>query len=234
MLFGKKLLLGFILVFATINFTNAQCPVSILPTSASICRLQTTANLTVSGAATYVWSPAAGLSGTTGASVTASPLATTTYKVVGTCVNGKKDSNTVVVTVKALPTAAFTFTPSTPTCANTAVAFTGTATGTGLNYAWAFGDGNTSTQLNPTNTYSSAIGNSSQTFSATFTVTGSNGCSATVSHNVTVKQLPSAAMGGTGSSTINGQPYFKQCTSNSTATFTFTNTSTTSRTNACR
>ena len=231
MSFWKKLLVGFFLFFCVRNFVTAQCTVNVSPTSASICRLQTTATITASGASTYVWSPAAGLSGTTGATVTASPLVTTTYKVVGTCANNHKDSTTIVVTVKPLPTAAFTFTPTIPPCANTPIVFTGTATGTGLNYAWAFGDGNTSTLLSPTNTYSSAIGNSNQTFSATFTVTSSNGCSATVSHNVTVKQLPSAAMGGTGSSTINGQPYFKQCTSNSTATFTFTNTSTTTATN---
>ncbi|MCZ2355244.1 MAG: PKD domain-containing protein, partial [Bacteroidia bacterium] len=56
-------------------------------------------NLTATGASTYVWSPATGLSSTTGANVTASPTSTTTYTVIGTAANGCKDTTTVTVTV---------------------------------------------------------------------------------------------------------------------------------------
>lgn len=48
----------------------------------TICRGESTI-LTASGANTYTWSPATGLSATTGAVVTASPLTTTTYTVSG-------------------------------------------------------------------------------------------------------------------------------------------------------
>lgn len=48
----------------------------------TICRGES-AILTATGANTYIWSPAAGLSATTGAVVTASPTVTTTYTVGG-------------------------------------------------------------------------------------------------------------------------------------------------------
>lgn len=56
--------------------------------------------LNVSGAVTYTWGPSAGLTPTTGASVTASPTVTTTYTVIAAAsANGcsAKDSNTVTV-----------------------------------------------------------------------------------------------------------------------------------------
>jgi len=58
-------------------------PVSVSVPAASICPGGSTV-LTASGATTYTWSPASGLSSTTGASVTANPAATTTYPVVET------------------------------------------------------------------------------------------------------------------------------------------------------
>lgn len=56
------------------------------------------ATLTASGADTYAWSPAAGLSATNIASPVASPTATTTYTVVGTT-SGCTASESVTVTV---------------------------------------------------------------------------------------------------------------------------------------
>ncbi len=52
-------------------------------------------NLTASGALTYVWSPASGLSGTTGAQVTASPTENSTYFLEGTNQYGCKDYDTI-------------------------------------------------------------------------------------------------------------------------------------------
>ncbi|RYY97286.1 MAG: T9SS type A sorting domain-containing protein [Chitinophagaceae bacterium] len=59
--------------------------------------------LYASGAATYSWSPATGLSATTGSSVTASPASTTTYTVTGSA-NGCSSTQTVLVTVTATVT----------------------------------------------------------------------------------------------------------------------------------
>ncbi len=55
------------------------------------------ATLTASGALTYTWAPATGLSSTTGSSVIASPTVTTTYTVTGTPACTK--TSTVTVTV---------------------------------------------------------------------------------------------------------------------------------------
>jgi hypothetical protein len=52
---------------------------------------------------TYQWSPATGLSSTTGATVTASPSVTTTYQVIGINGAGCADTATVTVTVNPKP-----------------------------------------------------------------------------------------------------------------------------------
>jgi hypothetical protein len=71
--------------------------VSISPSGPSLC-LGTPVTFTASGAATYTWSPAFGLSSTTGASVSANPTTTTTYTVTG--ISGScTDTETVTVTV---------------------------------------------------------------------------------------------------------------------------------------
>ncbi|MEO5967044.1 MAG: choice-of-anchor J domain-containing protein, partial [Ferruginibacter sp.] len=63
-----------------VNYTSCTSP-TITITSSGGC---SPATLTASGASTYTWSPAAGLNTTTGATVTATPVGTTTYTVTGT------------------------------------------------------------------------------------------------------------------------------------------------------
>ena len=58
--------------------------------------------LTVSGAATYSWSPPGGLSAVSGNSVNANPSIATTYTVVGTDVNGCSASATVDIDVNPI------------------------------------------------------------------------------------------------------------------------------------
>jgi gliding motility-associated-like protein len=85
----------------TVTITVNLVPViTVSPAASSIFPLGNV-SLTASGASTYSWSPATGLSATTGATVIASPSATTTYKVIGTAVGGCIDSATVTVTVGA-------------------------------------------------------------------------------------------------------------------------------------
>ena len=67
--------------------------VSALASPSAICREETTV-LTGSGAATYAWS-----SNQTGTSVSVTPLSQTTYTVIGTDLNGCKDTNFVLVKV---------------------------------------------------------------------------------------------------------------------------------------
>ncbi len=65
--------------------------VQICPTSS--------AQLNASGASSYIWTPASGLSSTTVANPIANPAATTTYIVTGTDVNGCTNQDSITVTI---------------------------------------------------------------------------------------------------------------------------------------
>jgi len=78
------------------------------PSSGSFCVGSSGIYLTASGAGTggtYTWTPAAGLSATTGGSVTATPTVTTIYTVTGTTSGGCPGITTVPVTVNPSPAA---------------------------------------------------------------------------------------------------------------------------------
>jgi hypothetical protein len=93
---------------------HANPIVTVTPDTAQYCNPGTPVALTASGADTYTWSPAAGLSATTGASVNASPTANTNYIVVGTDLNGCIGRDTAVINVVLSPViASVTATPST-------------------------------------------------------------------------------------------------------------------------
>jgi GEVED domain/PKD-like domain len=68
---------------------------------AASCYSTAAVALTAAGASTYAWSPAAGLSATTGTSTNASPAQSTTYMVTGTDVNGC--TATAMVQVDKMP-----------------------------------------------------------------------------------------------------------------------------------
>lgn len=73
---------------ATFTFTVHALPaVSVTPPSGVFCS-SGSATLTASGATTYAWSPATGLSAASGEVVTANPAVNTTYTVTGTDNNG--------------------------------------------------------------------------------------------------------------------------------------------------
>lgn len=84
-----------------VNTTVTAQPVLTTSPTVSICAGSSTV-LTVSGADTYVWSPATGLSSTTGSSVTASPSAATSYTVTGTT-NGCTNISNIGVNVNPVP-----------------------------------------------------------------------------------------------------------------------------------
>ncbi|GAB3845381.1 hypothetical protein GCM10028822_03740 [Hymenobacter terrigena] len=127
-----------------------------IPAVAALCP-GTTATLTASDAgtgATYVWSPAAGLSSTTGRTVTANPAATTTYTVRVTTAAGCSGSATVAVTRLGVPAIRLHAAPLLPIAGNL-VTFNDTLPTTSLltNRRWDFGDGQTAIGLAPTHTY---------------------------------------------------------------------------------
>jgi len=132
------------------------------------------ATLTASGGTSYSWS-----SGENTASITVSPVVTTTYTVTVTDVNGCTDEDSVTVTVNNLPTA--------DAGADQAICINGsttlTATG-GVLYSWSSGENTASITVSPT-----------ATATYTVTVTDANGCTDDDSVTVTVNPLPVADAG---------------------------------------
>jgi len=92
--------------------SNANPTVAVNPPAPTICTGGAGVALTASGALTYSWSPAAGLSATTGATVTANPASTTTYTVTGTNAAGCTSTANVTVTVNTAPVVTTSATPA--------------------------------------------------------------------------------------------------------------------------
>ena len=164
----------------TATITINPLPVlSVSPAAPAVCGGGGTV-LTASGASTYLWSPATGLSSTTGASVTANPATTTTYTVSGTNANGCVNTTTVTVTVRSA--FAITVSPSsTSICEGGSVTLTAAGA---VSYAWSPPDG-----LSAVNTASVSA---SPSVTTTYTVTGSDasGCTSTTQATVNVNAVP--------------------------------------------
>ncbi|MFT5601227.1 MAG: PKD repeat protein [Flavobacteriales bacterium] len=96
-----------------------------------------------------------------------------TYTIAGTCGDAYTDS----VDVFDLPVAGFTNSGS------PVVNFTNTSTG-GASYTWDFGNGNTSSAQDPTNTYTA-----NGIYPVTLTVTSANGCINSIIIDVTIQGL---------------------------------------------
>jgi hypothetical protein len=124
----------------------------------SICQ-GTSLTLNASGGTSYTWSPATGLSGTTGASVIASPQTTTTYTITGT--NAQGNAGTTSITVVVTPAPLVTISTVNPTCSGGS---TITASGVGT-FSWNTGASTASIQVSPT---------SATNYTVTLT---NNGCS---------------------------------------------------------
>lgn len=145
-------------------------------TPAPICEGQST-SLSASGANSYVWSPATGLSSTTLSTVLAAPAQTTTYMVVGTT-NGCSDTAYVTVVVNTIPTV--TVSQNTSICTGGSVSLSASGASSLI---WSPSDG--------LNTTSGTSVNASPAQTTTYLVTGSdNGCSGSAQVTVTVNPLP--------------------------------------------
>jgi len=118
---------------------GSSLSVSVTPATSSICTGQSV-TLTATGAATYSWSPATGLSSTTGDVVIASPVAATTYTVTGSDALGCTGSTSVTVSVGQLNV----ITNSTSeNCGQGDGSATAIATGGNGNYTYLWGGGQT-------------------------------------------------------------------------------------------
>jgi large repetitive protein len=194
--------------------------------------------LSVDGApagATYQWKK----DGVDISNATQSTLAVNTagsYEVV-LASNGNTTTPAALTIVQGqTPTVDFSFTNN--LCASGPIAFTDASSGSGLSYAWNFGDANsnaanTSAQANPTHLFRTGIiGNNTQNFSVRLTVTNSDGCTASNTKSVTVKQIPDTTLAGSGgTSAYDNKTFFRQCSNVNTFAFDFDNFSTTRITN---
>jgi gliding motility-associated-like protein len=175
---------------STITATITQPTLVVLNPipNAIICNGGTT-NLTASatggsGTYTYTWSPATGLSTTTGATVTANPTVTTIYTVNAADANGCPAAPiTVTVTVSPLLSVIANGTASICPGANTIIsAIASNGNGGPYSYSWS-----------PTTGLANATAASTTAAPAvttTYTVTANDGCSPAVTATVTVTVLP--------------------------------------------
>ncbi len=162
--------------------------------SQAICA-GTTVTLTATGGTSYLWS-----TGSTTPSITVTPAATTTYSVVITGTGGCSMTLSSMVTVNPMPNG--TVTPSQSICAGTNVTLTATG---GTSYLWSTGSTAASITVTPaaTTTYSVVI-------------TGTGGCSMTLSSTVTVNPMPVISYIGSNSPVCSGNTINLSVTTNQT------------------
>jgi hypothetical protein len=110
-------------------------------TDTAICE-GTSISVTASGADSYEWSD-----GQMTATAILSPTELTTYTVISRSAEGCEDFDDITVSVNPLPVVGFSL-----RAFEDSVAFNNTSS-LADSYAWTFGDGNTSTDLNPFNIY---------------------------------------------------------------------------------
>jgi hypothetical protein len=135
-------------------------------------------------ASTFAWSPATYLGSTTGSTVNASAvLSTTTYTVTATAPSGCTSTSPVTLTVNAAP--AITATASAnPTCVGASETLSG---GGGVSYTWTGGvtDNVAFSAPSPAGSYTYAV-----------TGTDANGCTNTATITVVVNALPIVSVSG--------------------------------------
>ena len=164
----------------TVNVSVITAPNVAAGNDVTICKGETT-QLQATGAATYVWSPSIGLSGTIISSPTAAPFETTVYTVTGTNACGV-DIDTLVITVN--PSALADLGQDVTVCANDTLQFVVENLSTST-YQW----GPTFAFIGATNTFETTVSVSSTT-TIFVTTTNSNGCidTDTLTINVVVPQ----------------------------------------------
>ncbi len=141
---------------ATVTVNVNQLPTIMLNGNNPICKGDTTV-ISASGAVSYTWSPALGLSSTTGTNPTIIITSHTTYTVTGTDVNGCSNNSVITVTVNLMPVA--NAGPDDTICEgqNSFLNATG-----GSSYLWNTGEGISSITVMPSlsTTYTVVVSNS--------------------------------------------------------------------------
>jgi PKD repeat protein len=168
-----------------------------------------TTNLSSGSISSYNWSFGNGSTSTlTNPSVTYSSTGNYVIKLVATGTNGCKDSLQQNVTVVDKPNVLFNVNNSVQCITNNNFVFTNTTTGA-TNYSWSFGDGGTSTSINPTKVYTAP-----GSYAVKLIATGNNGCKDSLTQSISVVSKPIPSF------TVNTN---SQCVTNNS--FVFTNAS---------
>jgi gliding motility-associated-like protein len=167
--------------FVTVNVN--PLPVVNAGSSLSICA-GSSANLSASGANTYVWSPAGSLNNANIPNPIATPTSTTTYTVMGTDLNGCVNSDTATVIVYPIPVANAGM--NTSICAGDTAFLSASGGGT---YSWSPSTGLSST------TISNPLAIPASTTTYTVTVTSGGFCTSSAQVTVTVNPIPVANAG---------------------------------------
>lgn len=159
-------------------FTINEQPTISAGDTVNICA-GASASLNATGAGSYNWYPATGLSSSEGSSITASPAATTTYTVVGNSGPGCVDTTTVTVNVaSSFPIGAGA---NVAICSGTSTVLS--ATGSATSFTWS-----PSTGLSAT---TGAVVVASPLSTTTYTLTGSlAGCTQVRTVTVSVNAAP--------------------------------------------
>lgn len=152
-------------------------PTIVIVTPDTLSCVSNTTLLDASGSTgtneTYLWS-----TGETSSSISSDTIGI--FTLVVTNDNGCSSQSNVEVVESGVPFASFTASDTTGNVALD-VDFTDQSLGDGLTYAWTFGDGNTSTQVSPSNTFSSQ-----GEYQTTLVVTDNQGCTDTASITIIV------------------------------------------------
>ncbi len=178
--------------FTNSSFVNIGAPnASFSVSSLSVC---TGKSVNFTNASTPAGYTSAWDFGTGGTSTSTSP--TYTYSSTGTYTvrlivsrSGCSDTDSKTITVNQNPTINFTGSPTEACAAPLTTNFTNSTTNA-VSYLWRFGDGNTSTSSNPSNTYN-ALGN----YSVKLIATSASGCTDSFTRTNYVKiQQPTATI----------------------------------------
>lgn len=185
-------------------YVDASCDAMVFNMSAaSVCAGNPITIDAPAGAAGYLWN-----TGATTQSITVSTGGT--YSVTVTPITGSACAITLDTTVFSFPNPTAAFTDDAPTCVGNPINFTDNSLPNGstiASWAWDFGDGTTSTLVNPSHIYGAA-----GTYTVTLTVTTTDGCVNTITQSVTIN--------GTGTATITpGGPF---CNTSPSVTLTAT------------
>ena len=178
----------------TVTITSSNSP-TLSVNSATLCA-GNSATLTVNGASTYSWSPATGLSSTTGSSVIANPGVSTIYTVTGSAGTCSSLANSTV-SINPAPTLSVTGTALVCIGQN----ITLNAISSASSYTWSGPGGFNSNNQNPVITNAGTIN------SGTYTVSASaNNCSVSSTFQVLVTNSTSVSINPAGPFCSNGVP----------------------------